>query len=442
MDLVHSIRKILNRNHLHHWWIWFIFTKLLPCLLVFLPFFTSWITISTLIFISITCILPVGVKIQLNRKKILLPKSKQTKRGKRIYIGTLQSRIIPKRFYLSETDLKRHVFITGLTGMGKSNFVKHLLYQLTKRYSSVSFLLIEFKGEYKEIQKRIPHITILRPGENLKINIFNPIDEDPKIYAEKLMNLFTECQIITFQEEYSAQMEKIFVELLYAVCSDPKRRSWEGFDYYIQQYMKQQNTKYYNLHNTLSGIENRIRRLKNGPLRMIFGKEHDFNLSKIIQNNVIIDLSSIIQKGGTKNDAVFFSNIIFNHVWLFNLKKGPSTEINHFTLIEDSQILLSQKIAKYLTTTTYLEDFALLLRGTGECLITINTRPTISEDVMANAGVIVSFQLSYDQNIMGRLLSLNENKYFYLTLLDIGECLIKTNSIKTPLMVKIPLIKN
>ena len=62
--------------------------------------------------------------------------------------------------------------------------------------------------------------------------------ENPKIHAEKLLNMLTSCQIITFQEEFSSQMEKIFVEILYSVCADKKRRNWEGFDYYTEKFKK------------------------------------------------------------------------------------------------------------------------------------------------------------------------------------------------------------
>jgi hypothetical protein len=377
------------------------------------------------------------------QKKIFLPPLKyKNKRKGVLYLGKIHSNLLSKKFFLSPQDLQRHMFITGLTGMGKSNLVKLLLKEITNHYASVPFLLVEFKGEYKSLSREIKNLTILRPGESLRINIFDPMGEKPKIYSEKLMNMLKSCQIITFQEEYSSQMEKIFVEILLSVCSDEKRRSWRGFDYYTQEFKKNNGGKFYNLSNTISSIENRIRRLKNGPLRHVFNENSNLDPQKIIEQNCVIDLSSIIQGGGSKNDAVFFSNVLFNHIWLYNLQNGPSSEINHFTLIEDSQFLLSKKTTNNISSSNYLEDFALLLRGTGECLITINTRPTISEDVMANAGVIISFQLSYDMKMMGKLLGLNESNYHYLTHLDIGECLVKTNSIPTPFVLKVPLISN
>jgi hypothetical protein len=381
------------------------------------------------------------IKIRIQGMKFHLPLVKTKLKGK-LLLGRVQSNLLKKNYYLPEQDLQRHMFITGLTGTGKSNLVKHLLIQISRKNRATPFLLVEFKGEYQSIAKDLGLIRILRPGETLTINIFNPLGEDPKLHAEKLMNMLTSCQIITFQDDFSSQMEKIFVEILYSVCSDENRRNWEGFDYYIERFIQKNQSKYYNLNNTICSIENRIRRLKSGPLRSIFDGDLYLNLQDLVDTNLIIDLSSIIQRGGSKNDAVFFSNMLFNYIWLHNLKTGPSSTINHFTLIEDSQFLLSQKTVNKIVSSSYLEDFALLLRGTGECLVTINTRPTISEDVMANAGIIISFQLNYDQNLVGKLLGLKESKYHYLTHLDIGECLIKTNSNPTPFMVKVPLVKS
>ncbi len=442
VDLTHSIYRLIHRKKRTYRLVKFLVLRLLPLILTIHPFFKVYIKILILNFSILPIIIISLIKIRITTIKIKLPPLKTNRKHKgTLFLGTVQSNIIMRRFSLPERDLQKHMFITGLTGMGKSNLVKHLLHQFSTKYSSVPFLLIEFKGEYQNSIKSFKNITILRPGESLKINIFNPMGEDPRTHAEKLMNMLTSCQIITFQEEFSSQMEKIFVEILYTVCADENRRNWEGFDYYVERFKKLNKSKYYNLNNTMCSIENRIRRLKSGPLRSIFDEEFNLSPLKIIRRNVIIDLSSIIQLGGTKNDAVFFSNILFNHIWLYNLKHGPSTEINHFTLIEDAQFLLSQKASQKSTSSSYLEDFALLLRGTGECLITINTRPTISEDVMANAGVIISFQLNYDQKLVGKLLGLNETKYQYLAHLDVGECIIKTNSIPTPFMVKVPLIE-
>lgn len=354
-----------------------------------------------------------------------------------IKIGKIMSKGKRVSFKLSLVDLRKHMFVSGLTGMGKTNFIKVLVLKIVEEFSNIPFLLVEFKGEYENLGE-LPDIQLLSPGKNFWINIFNPGSENTEIYAEKLLNLMIMCNMITLREEFSAQMEKVLSEVLISVCSDEKRRNWEGFEYYLDNIKKKYANKIPYIEQTAVSIENRIRRLKRGPLRNVFTSDQDLDTREIQQTNTIIDLSQIIKLGGNKADAVFLANVVFNYIWVENLEHGKSETVRHITIIEDSIFFSSKSNTSDGLKTGYLEDIALLLRGTGECLININTRPTISEDIMANAGVVVSFQLSYDQNEMGRLLALQKEEYQYLTKLRVGQCIIKVNSIKTPFMLEVP----
>lgn len=70
-----------------------------------------------------------------------------------------------RNFFLSLKDLEKHMFICGATGTGKTNFLQNLLVNFTKRYN-IPFMLVEFKGEYHFLQRKIENLLILRPGEN------------------------------------------------------------------------------------------------------------------------------------------------------------------------------------------------------------------------------------------------------------------------------------
>jgi hypothetical protein len=412
-------------------------------LLFFISLFQEDLTIlkfNFLVFI-IFCLLYIFLIKSVKIIEFRLPHIKRSERkGGKIKLGTILSNAPKKSFYLNENDMKKHVLISGLTGMGKSNLIKSMVTQINYYYPKIPFLLIEFKGEYKKFADLFHEIEVYKPGLDFTINIFDPQKENSEIYAEKLVNMLISCQVFSFQEEYSAQMENILIEIIKNVCSDPLRRNWEGFDYYSKKIQNIMHKKIPYINQTIVSIHNRLRRLKSGPLKPIFETQPKITLQEVIKNKLIIDLSSIIRLGGTKEDAVFFANILFNSIWVQNLKRGESKNIRHFTIIEDSQFFISQNSVRSQVRTNYLEDFALLLRGTGECLININTRPNISEDIMANAGVVISFQLSYDQKMMGRLLALREKNFYYLTKLKVGQCLIKVNSIPTPFLMQVPKI--
>ncbi|MHA1724930.1 MAG: helicase HerA domain-containing protein [Promethearchaeota archaeon] len=130
-------------------------------------------------------------------------------------------------YYLNIDDLTQHVFVCGITGSGKSNFVQHFLLEFTRHYD-IPFLLTEFKEEYLFLQEKINDLLILRPGGNFSINIFDPEGTNPRIHEERIFQIFQSGGM--FEDiEYSPQMERMFIQILYNACSKEKNRNWNQF---------------------------------------------------------------------------------------------------------------------------------------------------------------------------------------------------------------------
>lgn len=347
-----------------------------------------------------------------------------------------------QKFFLSLEDLARHMFVCGLTGSGKSNFIQNFLINLKNRYN-IPLLIFEFKGEYNFLQNHIEDLLIIRPGENFSINIFNPMGSNAEIHAERIFDILQSGQFLDSNAEYSPQMQKVLVDILKEVCSNRKYQNWKSFFNQCAKYSEKNERKIPMLHQTLISIQNRIRRFSSGPLKAIFENEHSLDLKKIFERNILIDLSSIIRFGGEKKDAMFFLNMILKYLWDMNLKKGSFNfkGIKHITVVEDAQYFAPKSNTHQIKISSYLEDIALLLRGTGECLITIATRPQISEEILANCGVMVTFKNHMERGFLCRLLNLEEEKQDYLSILERGQCVIRTDSIKRPFLLWIPHIE-
>jgi hypothetical protein len=334
------------------------------------------------------------------------------------------------------------MFICGSTGTGKSNFVQNFLINFNKHHDK-PFFLVEFKGEYHFLQEKLEDLIILWPGENFSINIFDPLNSNPKIHAERVFDILKSGQFLEDNAEYSPQMERVLIEILTNVCENKDMQSWEGFEKKCKEYLEKKKTEIPMLKQTLISLQNRIRRFSIGPIKAIFNTDTTLTISKLFDKKVILDLSSIIRLGGEKEDALFFLNMILKYMWDRNLTKGAKNYdgINHITIIEDAQYFAPQDISKKSKLTTYLEDIALLQRGTGECLITIATRPNISKEILANNGVVLTFKNHIEKDIMCELLNLDAEKKNYLSVLEEGYCIIRVNSIKEPFLLGIPLIK-
>jgi len=379
---------------------------------------------------------------ELNRITLEIPSYHNANNGT-IKIGKIMKGKHKKyNFYLSIKDLEKHMFICGATGTGKSNFLQNFLINFTQNYN-IPFFLVEFKGEYHFLQNKIKDILILWPGENFSINIFNPENSDPFIHAERIFDILKSGQFLDDNAEFSPQMQKVLVEILSNVCKDKELQSWKGFEYYCERYLKENINSIPMLKQTLISIKNRIRRFSEGPLKALFEKTNEYKVRTLFKRNVILDLSSIIRLGGEKEDALFFLNMIFKYLWDKNLTKGAFKYkgIKHITIVEDAQYFAPQDLVKKNKLTTYLEDIALLQRGTGECLIALATRPDISRDILANAGILLTLKNHIEKDLMCELLNLDLEKKNYLSILEEGQGIIRINSIKEPFLLWVPYIE-
>ena len=373
----------------------------------------------------------------------LSPPSLFLKKKHKIRIGKIKSHFgIKRNFYASIKDLEKHMFICGSTGTGKSNFMQHFLINLKQKYK-IPFFIVEFKGEYHFLQNYIQDLLILWPGENFSVNIFNPEGTNPFIHAERIFDILKSGNFFEEFSEFSPQMEKVLVEILTESCKDPQYQSWEGFTECSKKYVEENKFEIPMLKQTLISVNNRIRRYSQGPLKALFNSNNRINVNQIFKNDIILDLSSIIRLGGEKEDALFFLNMILKYLWDKNLTSGATkyNGIKHITVIEDAQYFAPQGIAKKSKLTTYLEDIALLQRGTGECLVTLATRPDISKEILANNGIVITFKNHIEKEIMCDLLNLDIEKKSILSILNEGECIIRVNSIKDPFIMNLPLLK-
>ncbi|MBA7537923.1 hypothetical protein ES705_30195 [subsurface metagenome] len=322
------------------------------------------------------------------------------------------------------------MFVCGTTGTGKSNLLQLFLLDFTKQYD-IPFLLTEFKGEYHFLQKKIDDLLILKPGENFSINIFDPEGGDPAIHAERVFKIFESGGMLE-NIDYSPQMERVFVDILNKVCPKEENRNWEKFFSVFDEYYAQQSD--FTMKKPVDAIRNRIRRYSINTLKNIFEKKSGLNVKELFNHRVLLDLSSIIRKGGEKEDALFFLNMVLKYLWDRNIEKGSKNYegITHITIIEDAQYFAPQELSSRTKLTSYIEDIALLLRGTGECLITLATRPNISREILANCGVLVSFQVHMQKNLMQELLNLKEHEKEFLSMLKKGQCIVRVNSYEKP----------
>ncbi|MCP6719590.1 MAG: DUF87 domain-containing protein [Patescibacteria group bacterium] len=376
--------------------------------------------------------------------KLYHPSKKEAKAGEIKAGNILYGNKVKYPYYIKLQDLQRHMFITGITGSGKSNFLQNFLIDYKKKYDT-PILLAEFKGEYHYLQKFIPDLLILIVGKNFSINIFDPETANAEVHSERIFQIFRSGGLFE-GVEYSPQMERVFVDILNRVCKDPEKRSWDKFYEEAKGYLKDILVKTGGdptYKNSVSAVTNRIRRYSLGTLKHSFERKSGIEVREIFENDVLLDLSGIIKIGGEKEDDLFFLNMILKYLWDKNIQEGSReySGIKHITIIEDAQYFAGQNTTKKSTISSYIEDIALLLRGTGECLISLATRPAISPEILANCGIFVSFQNHMQKDYLQDLLNFDDRSRKFLGMLAVGKCMIRVNSIGTPFLMETPLIE-
>jgi energy-coupling factor transporter ATP-binding protein EcfA2 len=363
-------------------------------------------------------------------------------RGGEIYIGNVLVKGKPgPRFTIGMEDIKRHVFVTGTTGSGKSTFVQHFLQGFYQAKYDIPFLLLEVKGEYTFLKTIIQDLEIYQPGTDFSLNLFKT-NGDPRVHAERVFDILKSSYDFSMSKDFSPQMEKMAIEVIAETCSepDPADRNFTTFFTRAQSYIAANKSKIPYIEQTWIGIENRIRRISTGPLKKVFDAPATTQktIEDVLGKRALINAGNIIKLGGSKEDVFFFANVLFKYIWDQNIVNGPSIIVKHVTVVDDAQYFYRQPVSSQISHSSYFEDMAMLLRGTGEALVAISTRPDISGDVIANCGLIACFQTKFKEDVekMQGLLHLSEAQSKVLEVLPEHTCVVRTATYQYPFILK------
>ncbi|GAB4327497.1 MAG: hypothetical protein Kow0069_34370 [Promethearchaeota archaeon] len=354
-----------------------------------------------------------------------------------LYLGHIgEDSTVPRQFFLSVEDLKRHVFVCGLTGTGKTFLVFSLIVELERVLPHVPVLLFDFKGEYSYLQALGSNIRILRPGYNFGVNFFRPLTDDPHLHAERVLAILKSARVFDDLGEYTPQMERALVEILAFLAANPHLQCYEGFLEACNDYVDKNQARVPYLGSSIVGIQNRLRRFFSGPLRSIYEYPDEMVVLDAFKSSHVVDLRTIVDLGGTKEDVAIFVNMVLYYLWALSLSRGASQDIAHITIVDDAQYLVPSRGSSRFSS-SFIEDVSLLLRGTGEAMVTLATRPAISENVIANAGAVFCFQVTLDEPLMSRLVGLKEEHSHVLKELPPRNCVVKLVRYPFPFLLKV-----
>ena len=407
-----------------------------------------------------------------------LTQAKNIDKNTSIEIGNVlnKKKSTNQRFKLSLESLNSHLFVSGITGGGKSNTIKGILENLqnnTNLDKKIPFLVIEpAKSEYKHLLKKIPNLQIFRPGAKGDIFRFNPfVFEHSRKNSSVTLTKHVDMLKTTFCSAFPmyGPMPYILEEAIHKVYEN-KGWSFETEDhpYYTDSKDADYDRKslffpnmedlkeevirvvdsagyYQDLQNNIkAALKTRINNLTLGVKGKIFNSRHSFDSKLLFETPTIIELSNIVDD----EEKAFLMGLILNKLYSYKEEKGQSKSLNHITVIEEAHRLLpnisldksgeeaSSRAKSIETFTNILAE----IRAYGEGIIIADQIASkLHRDVIKNTNIkIIHRTMDYeDREIVGKAINLSDEQILDIAELKSGEAIVHNRDIHQAFMVKV-----
>lgn len=381
-----------------------------------------------------------------------------------------------QRFKLSLEGLNSHLFVSGITGGGKSNTIKGILEKLQDKNhleNKIPFLVIEpAKSEYKHLLKKIPNLQIFRPGAKGDIFRFNPfVFEHSRQNHSVTLTKHVDMLKTTFSSAFPmyGPMPYILEEAIHNVY---KNKGWnfetEDHPYYTDSSEADYDRKsllfpnmedlkeevervvdkagyYQDLQNNIkAALKTRINNLTLGVKGKIFNSRHTFDSKILFETPTVIELSNIVDD----EEKAFLMGLILNKLYSYKEEQGSDNKLNHITVIEEAHrllpnISLDKSGEEASSRAKAIETFTNILaeiRAYGEGIIIADQIASkLHRDVIKNTNIkIIHRTMDYeDRDIVGKAINLTDEQILDIAELKAGEAIVHNRDIHQAFMVKV-----
>jgi DNA helicase HerA-like ATPase len=406
-----------------------------------------------------------------------LTQSKNIDKHKSMEIGVVLNKKKPtnQRFKLSNDALNSHLFVSGITGSGKSNTIKLILNELQSENieKKIPFLVIEpAKSEYKHLLKTIPNLQIFRPGAKYDIFKLNPfVFEHNKNNKSVTLTKHVDMLKTAFSSAFPmyGPMPYILEDAIHKIYEDKGwnfntednplfTNSSEGnYDRMTLLFpnMEDLNNKIESVvdesgyageldSNIKAALKTRIKNLTIGAKGRIFNSRHSFNSKILFEKSTIIELSSIVDD----EEKSFLMGLLLNKLYQYREEQGSFNELKHITVIEEAHrllpnISLDKNSEEANSKAKAVETFTNILaeiRSYGEGIIVADQIASkLHSDVIKNTNIkIIQRTMDReDRELVGNSINLNEDQILDIAELKPGEAIVHNTDVHQAFMVKI-----
>lgn len=388
------------------------------------------------------------------------------KKGRTIKLGNIIQNgrlLVHKPVDIALATLNKHVFITGVTGAGKTTTCMKLLLE-----SKLPFIVIEpAKTEYRALYAQdqdIEYYSLAR--EDLSTFRLNPFE-----LLSKRQNLMGHISMLksTMTAVFPMEASMPFI-VENAIIAAYQEKGWDvatNSNYLVDDPWTTNENIYPTFSDVIDKLEmvikksgmgkefeekylgslvSRLTSLTTGIKGTMIDTPRSINFDKLLDKKVVIELEELKDE----EDKAFFMGLILGRLAeCVKQRHREQPDFQHMTLVEEAHRLLtrpepgadgSKKLG--------VEMFANMLaevRKYGESLIIADQIPNkLVSDVIKNTNVKIIHQLfaADDRNIIGDAMGLSDEQKEFLPMLQPGETIIYCGGWHAPVRAQIEQMTN
>jgi len=380
-----------------------------------------------------------------------------------LFLGNLvkSGHILDIKVSLDKSSLDKHVFITGVTGSGKTTTCHKILYS-----SDIPFMVIEpAKTEYRILTKLKKEILIFTLGnDNIAPFRLNPFEFFPH------ENITARVDMIKASIESAFDMEAAIPQIIESAI-------YKCYESYGWNIATNKNSKYKDpfadgvyafptlknlidmteivveeqgfddrLKNDYIGsIKARLQGLMIGAKGLMLNTYRSIDFRKLVCENVILELEEI-RNPSEKSLIMAFILMNLNEAIRANYEKSRAEgkQFRHITLIEEAHRLLSKYSAgdnpNKKRGVEVFSDMLAEVRKYGEALIIVDQIPNkLTPEVLKNTNTKIVHKLfaKDDKDTIGNTMALEEEQKEFLSNLEVGRAIVSSQNLNKAIQIQV-----
>jgi len=362
-------------------------------------------------------------------------------------------------FRVPLATLNRHAFVTGATGAGKSQTVRHLLEQLAG--AGIPWLAIEpVKSEYAAMAGRLAgtaHVTVINPSDPAAVPLsVNPLAPEPGYPVQAHIDMVRALFLAAFDaHEPFPQIMSQALQRAYEACGwDPvtggglpgataapvvptlarlQRAALEviedvGYGRELQADVR-------------GFVDVRLRSLRTGSAGRFFEGGHPADIGELLRRNVVLAIEDV---ANDEDKAFLIGTLIIRITEHLRLRSRaePGEGLRHVIVIEEAHRLL--RAGREGASAHAVELFASMLaeiRAYGEGIVIAEQIPAkLVPDVVKNTALKVVHRLPAqdDRQVVGAAMNLDDDQSRQVVSLQPGVAAVFADGMDRPLRIRVP----